>query len=88
MTTEISTEEAIIRMIEAYGDRTGQWMRITEIAKATGLTAQEIAAAVETLMGDEDFRAEPEPFGWRITDEDREMAPIIGGEARHLICWI
>ncbi|MFI7547224.1 hypothetical protein [Actinoplanes sp. NPDC049599] len=83
-----STEAVITEIVEAYNCRWGQWVRVAEIAAKVGLTREELAAALETLMDeDETFRAEPEPFGHRVTAEDRAVAPVIGGEARHLICW-
>ena len=39
------------------------------------------------LLGDEEFRAEPEPFGHRTTEADKIYGPVIGGEQRHLIKW-
>jgi hypothetical protein len=78
-----TTGAVITEIVEAYNGRTG-WMRISEIK---GLTRDEITGAITELMDDPDFRAEPEPFAWRITDADRQVAPIIGGEARHQICW-
>jgi hypothetical protein len=82
-----STGAVITEILEAYGNRNGQHVRIAEIAQAAGLTAQELAPAITELLECDDFRAEPEPFGWRITAEDRAVAPMIGGEARHLICF-
>lgn len=86
---EMKTTGAVItEIVEAYGNRAGQYVRISEIAATTGLTREELAAAITELMDDEDFTAEPEPFGFRITPADRAVAPIISGEARHLIFWI
>lgn len=82
-----STESVITEIVEAYNGRFGQWVRITEIAEKAGLTRDELTEALTDLMNDEDFRAEPEPFGHRITAADKAIGPVIGGEARHLICW-
>jgi hypothetical protein len=82
-----STGAVITEILEAYGSRNGRYVRIVEIAQAAGLTAQELAPAITELLECDDFRAEPEPFGWRITAEDQAVAPMIGGEARHLICF-
>ena len=82
-----STSAVITEIIEAYGDRTGQWVPVAEIAEHTGLTREELTEAITELMDSDGFQAEPQPFGWRITARDREIAPVIGGEARHLICW-
>jgi hypothetical protein len=82
-----STGAAITEIIEAYGNRTGQWVSITEIADKTGLTRQELTEAITELLDSDDFWAEPEMHRHRITDRDREIAPRIGGEPRHLIRW-
>ena len=82
-----TTEAIITEIVEAYNGRNGQWVRVTEIAAKTGLTRAELAAGLTDLLNDDDFRAEPEPFAWRITAADLAVAPIIGGEARHMIWW-
>jgi hypothetical protein len=82
-----TTGAAITEIIEAYGNRNGEWVRISEIAEITGLTRDELTEAITELMDSDDFLAEPEVHRHRITDRDREVAPVIGGEARHLICW-
>jgi hypothetical protein len=82
-----TTGAIITEMVEAYGNRFGEWVRIAEIAEKTGLTREELGRAIEEAMEQYDFRAEPEPFGHRITAADRAAGPVIGGEARHLICW-
>lgn len=83
MTTEIREAYEIIR--EHNGS---EWVRIAAIHEMTGLSAGELAEEITRLMDEPGFRAEPEPFGFRITEDDRRYAPIIGGEARHLISWI
>jgi hypothetical protein len=83
-----STGATITEIIEAYGNRFGQYVRIAEIAATTGLTAQELAEAINELLECDDFEAEPDPFGHRHTDEDRAYGPVIGGERRHLIRFI
>lgn len=82
-----STGAVITDIVEAYGNRHGKWVRVAEIAKKAGLTPEELKPAIEELMGDEDFRAESEPLGHRVTADDRKYAPIIGGEPRHQIIW-
>jgi hypothetical protein len=82
-----TTGAAITEIIEAYGNRNGQWVRISEIAQATGLTQEEMTEALTELMEDDDFRAEPEAHGHRITAWERANAPKIGGEDRHLMIW-
>jgi hypothetical protein len=78
-------EDIITAMGQAYVAARSEWVRLEDIAQATGLTAEELAAGVREMMKEDHFRAEPQPFGWRITDWDRANAPVIGGEARHLI---
>lgn len=83
--TQTSTAAAITTIFEAIGNRPGQWIRVTELAEATGLTRDEMKEAFIQLMDGEGFWAEPEPMGFRITPADRAVAPVIGEEARHLI---
>lgn len=82
-----STDAVITEILEGYGSRFGQWVRVAEIAKAAGITREELAPAIVELLDSDDFQAEPEASNHRVTDEDREYAPVIGGEARHLIRW-
>jgi len=78
--------EAITRIIENV--QLGEYAKIADVAKAAGLTADEMRSAVTELIKTcEDFRAEPEPFGHRIDAEAREYEVMTGGEARHLICF-
>jgi hypothetical protein len=76
-----------MKILEAVKAKPGTWIGVVELAGQTGLDRQELAEAFEALMDDPKFQAEPNPFGWRITPADREMAPVIGDEARHLIRW-
>lgn len=83
----MNNNEAVTRIIEAIAGRT-KWSRIAEVAVTIGATPAEIKEAVATLLADcDDFRAEPEPFGFRITEADKAYAPVLGGEARHLIMF-
>jgi hypothetical protein len=82
----MTTGAAITAILEAYGNRYGTWVPITEIAETVGLTRDELTDAITELMEGDDVQAEPQPFGHRITARDREIAPVIGGEARHLLC--
>lgn len=82
-----STGAVITEIIEAYGEHWGRWARLEEIAAPAGLTQAELEAALADLMQDRDFRAEPEPLCHRLTAWDLAHAPIIGGEARHIIRW-
>ena len=79
--------EIITKIVEAYGERTGQWVRLAEIAELTGLTREELAMAMLELIGDEDFRIEAEQLSYRLTRADRAAAVEINGERRHLIMW-
>lgn len=85
-----TTEAIIAELAEAYFTTTepGRYARIAELAIRAGLTPEETAEAILVLM-DEDrgFRAEPEPFGHRVTPADRQYGPVIADEARHLISW-
>lgn len=83
----MATEQAMDRIAVAYTNAGAGWVRLEDIAEATGLTRTEIFLAVRELMKEDGFRAEPQPFGHRITEWDRENAPVIGGEPRHLIFW-
>jgi hypothetical protein len=79
-----TTGAIITDLIEQYHRHGRGWMRVTDLQ---GFTRDELTVAFEELLEDEDFQAEPQPFGHRITEADRQIAPIIGGEARHLIRW-
>lgn len=86
-TNSMTTEQMIEAIAVAYTNENTEWVRIEDIAYATGLNAGQIEVAIRELIKEDDFRAEPQPFGHRITEWDRANAPIIGGEARHLITW-
>lgn len=77
----------ITEIVEEYYGRGAGWVRVADIAKSRDLTPAEMQEAIEELMTDDSFRAEEEPFGFRITEDDKRFAPIIGGDARHLIRW-
>jgi hypothetical protein len=87
--TETKNIEQIIEDIAiAYTNAGTEWVRIEDIATASGLTARQLAEGIKDLVAnDETFRAEPQPHNERITDWDRANAPVIGGEARHQITW-
>lgn len=73
---------------EAYEILGQRVARVSTLQEITGQTPAEIADEIETLLTvDTTFRAEPEPFGHRVTAQDKRYAPVIGGEARHLITW-
>lgn len=80
-----STDEAAELLLAAYRAKQRRWVRIAEVAQDAGLTAEEVHRGIERLMDDPAFAAEPEPFRPRITAEDKEWGPMIGGEQRHKI---
>lgn len=64
----------------------GEWTRIADLKATTGMAQDELEAGIKELLATDDtFRAEPEPFGFRITDADRDAQVMIGGEYRHQI---
>lgn len=79
--------EAAERIAVAVTEADTEWVRIEDIAKATGLTPAELGTAIADLLQADGFRAESQPFGHRITEWDRQHAPVIGGEPRHLVSW-
>lgn len=88
MTMKLLTTEELIAVTYANWTReTGRrWMPIRTLAEL--IERDDLNATIAQIMRDyDDFRAEPQPFGHRISDWDRENAPVIGGEARHLIAW-
>jgi hypothetical protein len=85
---EMKTTGAVItEIIEAYGNRFGQYIRIAEIAQARNLTPAEVADAITELMGSEGFTAEPLASNRDALEADQRYGPIIGGERRHVIFW-
>jgi len=82
-----TTGAIITEILETVGGRMNEWTRIADIAQSAGLTPEEINEGIMELLGDEEFRAEPEPFGHRTTEADKIYGPVIGGEQRHLIKW-
>jgi hypothetical protein len=82
-----TTGAIITGIVEAYAGRTGQWVGVGEIAERAGLTAEELRIGIEDLLRDEDFRADPNPLAFRVTEQDAAVAPVIGNEARQIICW-
>lgn len=82
----MNTEELIAIAYTNWTIETGrEWMSIQLLA--TLVDRPDLNEAIKALMTDDDFRAEPHPFNFRITDWERRNAPVIGGEARHLIKW-
>lgn len=82
-----TTEAAIAIIFEAIGNRPNEWIRIAEVARITGLSQDELSRAIRELHDGEGFWADPEPFVFRISQEDKASEVLIGGEARHLIRW-
>lgn len=79
---------AAVKVVEALGSgRQGRWVGIVELAEVTGLDMAGFAEAFEELMESDAFRAEPEPFNWRVGPREAELAPVIGEEARHRV-WL
>ena len=74
-----------MKVLEAVKAKQGEWINVGDLAGQ--VEPQELAEAVRELLADSRFQAEPNPFGWRVTEADQEMAPVIGGEARHMIRW-
>lgn len=81
----MTTDAAITEILEACAASAGRWIRISEVADRAGIAKNTLAEAITEMMEWDDFRAEPQPFGFRVTNRDREVCPVIGGEARHLI---
>lgn len=53
-----TTGAVVTEMIEAMGSRSGRYVRLAEIARTAGLSAEEIARGVQELMDTcDDFRA-------------------------------
>ncbi|SNY29103.1 hypothetical protein [Paractinoplanes atraurantiacus] len=64
------------------------WVSIETLHAMIGGSFRELADKIRQLVDtDEHFRAEPQPFGHRITEQSRRYAVKIGGEDRHLIAW-
>jgi hypothetical protein len=82
-----SLEDNISRFAIAHTKIGGEWVPLEQLTAEAGLTIAEMHEVVRELMTADEFRAEPQPFNFRITDWDRANAPVIGGEARHLISW-
>lgn len=84
--TRKTTEELIAIAYTNWTIETGSiWMPIEMLAGLVG--RDDLNETIEDLMTDDSFRAEPQPLDGRVTNWDRENAPILGGEARHLIAW-
>lgn len=87
MTETRNLEDNISRFAIAADKIGGEWMSLRELTETAGLTIAEMHEVVRELMTADEFRAEPQPFTWRITEWDKVNAPVIGGEARHMISW-
>lgn len=80
--------EQLKEAIETLRENEGtEWIRIGAVQELTGWTADELAGAVRGALTNPAFQAEPEPFRYRLTEADRKYAPVIGGEACHLLSW-
>lgn len=85
MTQTRNIEDNISQLAINYTKAGEGWQRLEDIAG--DLSKEEIAEAVQELITADEFRAEPQWLNSRISDWDRANAPMIGGEARHLIWW-
>jgi hypothetical protein len=84
----MTDQEIADRIRKAYGEQPDKWMAMKDLAAKTGLTPEEIARGTKELLKDDNFRAEPEPFGHRVQADDRAVSPVIGGEARHKLAFM
>jgi hypothetical protein len=88
-TEPMTDQEAADKIRQAYGEQPDKWMTMKDLAAKTGLTPEEIKRGTRHLLrNDENFRADQEPFGHRVQDDDRAVSPVIGGEALHKFTWI
>ena len=87
---QTATDTPTIR--EAYdiirGHNGDDWVAIATVQAVTGMRRDELVAAItEIAVKDDNFRAVPEVFPWRVTEEDRRYAVRIGGVDCHRMAW-
>lgn len=72
-----------------FTSKTGrEWMSMSQAAGWAGLSKDELHTGIRHLARtDPACLIEPEADQRSLTSEDRDMAPTIGGEAKHLIRW-
>jgi hypothetical protein len=84
---EMATTQIIEKIAIAYTNSGEGWARIAEIAKAAGLSPEQMDRGIKDLITEPGFRAEGQPLNSKITEADRKYAVIVGGEPRHMINW-
>jgi hypothetical protein len=75
------------RIRSAYGklaSTPGAWVDLTALrGQLADVPKGEVDQALKAMLHDDDVRLEPEPFGHRVGDAERQAAVRIGGEDRH-----
>jgi hypothetical protein len=75
------------RIRSAYGklaSTPGAWVNLTALrGQLADVPKADVDLALKTMLRDDDVRLEPEPFGHRVGDAERQSAVHIGGEDRH-----
>jgi hypothetical protein len=75
------------RIRTAYGklvSAPGEWVNLTALrGQLADVSKGELDKALKAMLRDDDVRLEPEPFGHRVGDAERQAAVHIGGEDRH-----
>jgi hypothetical protein len=75
------------RIRSAYGKLAptpGAWVDLTALRKQLAdVPKTDLDQALKAMLRDDDVRLEPEPFGHRVGDAERQAAVHIGGEDRH-----
>jgi hypothetical protein len=75
------------RIRSAYGrlaSTPGAWVNLTALREQLAdVPKGELDRALKAMLRDDDVRLEPEPFGHRVGDAERQAAVHIGGEDRH-----
>jgi hypothetical protein len=75
------------RIRAAYGQlasKPGAWVDLTALrGQLADVPKADLDRALKAMLRDDDVRLEPEPFGHRVGDAERQAAVHIGGEDRH-----
>jgi hypothetical protein len=75
------------RIRSAYGklaSTPGAWVNLTALrGQLADVPKADVDRALKAMLRDDDVRLEPEPFGHRVGDAERQAAVHIGGEDRH-----
>jgi hypothetical protein len=62
----------------------GEWVNLTALRPLfADVSTTDLDGALKRMLRDDDVRLEPEPFGHRVGDEERQAAVHVGGEDRH-----